>query len=444
VNQSHSKPVAFAMVVLCVMVILTTYPLAAQDKPEGTPTAEAGSIEMLFGSGSFNLTAPENGLADLTSYRATLMLSFDGTIKGQPSQWSRTYTMLVETPAVRSMMIDTTGDNPLHVFMAEIEDTSYEQSGEALCSATALTQVESLLAETWEPASFINSVIGADDDGTESVNSIETHRYTFSESALGISGIAEATGELWVTTDNTLVRLTLVTTGGANYFGAGIQGTLNWNYQLTDVNQPVAVTLPVGCPSGIISIPILPDATDLIQLPGMTSYLTLTDLPGTTAFYQAQLPATDEQSLTPVTDTDSTTLIDFTQGEQRITIVMSKAENGTLVHIMRASIAADAPTDATTEVLTVSTASGTVDIPLLPDATSVIRMPNAIGFNTGSDIASAALFYDEKLIALGFQLYRPLFELGGSSYVYYALDNTVIVLVLTESAEGNNVFILVQ
>ncbi|MBC7811861.1 MAG: hypothetical protein H7175_11975, partial [Burkholderiales bacterium] len=266
----------------------------------------------------------------------------------------------------------------------------------------------------------------------------------FDESALGITGLAEATGQLWVTTDGTLVRLTLVATGGADYFGAGIEGTLNWDYQLTDVNQPVTVTLPVGCPSGITNIPLLPDATDIIQLPGMTSYSTLTDLPDTTAFYQAQLPATDEQSLTPVTDTDTTTVIDFTQDDQRITIVMSKSESGTLVHIMSASIAVEAPAGATTDVLTVATASGSVDIPLLPDATSVIKMPNGIGFNTDMDIDSAALFYDEELIALGFQLDRPLFKLGGTSYLYYTLDNTLIIILLTESAEGNNVFISAQ
>src|SRR5687768_17248510 len=87
-----------ALLVLYSLLTLSGYPLMAQDtgtdEPDATAEETPEPIEVTFGPGDFNLLTPTEGLSDLSSYRATLTLSFEGTNAGQPEQWSHTYVML--------------------------------------------------------------------------------------------------------------------------------------------------------------------------------------------------------------------------------------------------------------------------------------------------------------------------------------------------------------
>ena len=146
------------------------------------------------------------------------------------------------------------------------------------------------LAERLEPAGFLTGVIGAEAAGSETVNGAADH-YTFDERALGQLGLAKSTGELWVASNGGyIVRYKVATKGTAVYFGEGIEGTLTWDYELTGVNQPVAVELPKGCPAGMVNAPLLPGATAVRRVPGLLSYSTSTGLAAAAAFYQKQIP----------------------------------------------------------------------------------------------------------------------------------------------------------
>ncbi|KAB2854599.1 MAG: hypothetical protein F9K46_16725, partial [Anaerolineae bacterium] len=84
------------LTLLMALLMLSGRPSSAQDPATPTPdpndVAASEPFEATFGPGPFNLILPEAGLETLASYRATLILSFDGTLDGQPAQWSRTYT----------------------------------------------------------------------------------------------------------------------------------------------------------------------------------------------------------------------------------------------------------------------------------------------------------------------------------------------------------------
>jgi hypothetical protein len=83
-------------------------PGPSSQTPVAVTTAQA---DMVFGSGPFSLLDTEAGLAGLSSYKATLTLSFDGTREGQPSQWSKTYVMLTTSEsAARQLTIEKSGD----------------------------------------------------------------------------------------------------------------------------------------------------------------------------------------------------------------------------------------------------------------------------------------------------------------------------------------------
>ena len=83
--RQFSKRLIVALFVVCPVLAIISQPLAAQDTPTPAPNTQAtpAPIEATFGSGSFNLLSPTIGLADLSSYHATLVLSFDGTHAGQ-------------------------------------------------------------------------------------------------------------------------------------------------------------------------------------------------------------------------------------------------------------------------------------------------------------------------------------------------------------------------
>ncbi len=400
-----SKRQMLALFMLFALTTLSGLPLAAQDSTEAT-----------FGPGVFDLLTPTAGLSDLSSYRATLNVSFDGTNSGQPQQWSRSYALLVtQTPAARQLTIDTSA---AQVYMADVNHTHYERQGSDPCVASAIAAPDTF-AQQWEPAGFLESVIGADEVGTETVNDVAANHYTFDERAQGAAGIAQSTGELWIASEgNYLVRYTLVTTGAADYFGEGIEGTLTWDYELDDVNQPLTIAVPQDCPAGILDIPVMADATNVVRVPGFTSYSTLSGLEDVVAFYQEQVSASGGQLANPPQVTDRMALLGYTQGDRPILISASTDPDfgNTVVELQQMNdpaalaISAEVPDTAATPAPTGSAnpsgncAAGSNVVPILPDATDMVSMPGMMSYSTLTSVLDVATFYKDQLSALGAQI----------------------------------------
>jgi hypothetical protein len=304
----------------------------------GRPAANSPA-NIVFGPGAFNFADTKAGLASLSSYKLMLKYSFDGTRDGKTEQWSKTYVMLgTNEPAARQLTIETAGNIPAvdAVFMAESGGADYARLGQNSCTASVTSK--NSLAEWPDPAGFLISVIGADKAGTETVNNVAADHYTFDERALGGLGLVKSTGEMWVATDGGyIVRYLLRTKGDAGYFGKGIEGTLTWDYEVTDVNQPVAIQLPVDCPAGIVTAPQLPDATNVRSVPGMLTYDTSTKLADAAAFYQKQIPGLGWTPLGNPAIDDTTAFLDFTQGDQEMTIIITAGDGGTKVSILLGS-----------------------------------------------------------------------------------------------------------
>jgi len=198
----HSTTILFMTFTLLISLACLTSTAVPSTAPSAPPTttpvsgSATASVNVEFGAGSFIFPDAKEGLADLTSYRATLTLTFDGTAAGQPQQWSRTYTMLAsQDPAAHQLTIENTGPDAELVFMAEMNGAAYEQRGENDCIATVIEDGQSL-TERLEPAGFLNGVVGADESGNETVNAVAANHYTFDQHAFGQSDIAQSTGEL--------------------------------------------------------------------------------------------------------------------------------------------------------------------------------------------------------------------------------------------------------
>jgi hypothetical protein len=306
----------------------------------GSPEPNS-QVELVLGPGPFTYGDMKAGLADLSSYRATLTYSFDGTRAGQSEQWSKIYVMqTAKEPATRQLTIETTGNISAidSVFMAEAGGAAYEQSGKNACTASMINEEKSL-GDWLEPAGFLTSVVGADKAGAETVNNVATDHYTFDERALGELSLAKSTGEMWIASEGGyIVKYVLTTKADASYFGEGIEGMLTWEYELTDANQPVSFDLPSDCPAGMVNAPPLPDAVNIVSRPGLLSYDTASSLTEVSTFYQNQIPALGWTLIGEPATTDTTAFLSFTKEDQEMSVIMNTADSGTNVHIVLGKI----------------------------------------------------------------------------------------------------------
>jgi hypothetical protein len=339
ISSSATQPPATDQPAATAGLTATDADPAPTARPEATASVEAleeivAEGEVILGPGTFNFRAPAVGLGSLGSYKATLTLSFEGTEAGQASEWSRTYVMLsVREPATRLLMSTATGQvpDPEPVTLAERDGAAYEQHGDGACAANPIDPGQGL-ADVWEPASFLAAVVGAEEAGSETANGVPAQHYRFDQRALGLQDVVQSTGELWVAADGGyLVRYYLSTTAGPSYFGDGIEGTAVWSYELTEINQPQAINLPAGCPAGLLDVPALPDAADLVSEPGWLGYVTASPPGAVLEFYQAQLPPLGWQPAGAAITADSLAAQDFNRGDQQLSLTITTDASGTVV-----------------------------------------------------------------------------------------------------------------
>ena len=296
----------------------TDGPKGAGDAP-GAKEPEVVEVEMEVGPGAFDLPDTRNGLAELSSYKAVLTMAFEGTRAGAPERWTSRYEMLYSAkPAARQLTIRRTGGLPdsgtaSSTFMAERNGAGYELDEEGSCVAMALDSTTSL-AEQREPAGLLIGVFGADSAGQG--------RYRFDERALTMPGLTEAAGEISVAPEGGyLTRYVLTAKGDTKYFGDGTEGTMTWDYALTDVAKPVTITLPADCPSGMLDFPVPPTASSVRKAPGLLRYVDSSSVADAVAFHREKLPRLGWKPRGEPVIADSTAFLEFAAGDEVVTII---------------------------------------------------------------------------------------------------------------------------
>ncbi len=337
--MKHLSSRRWRVVVLILIPLLVSFACLPGGSPTETPTLQTVTVqgELVLGPGAFDLVDTREGLSNLTSYKATLSLAFDGTRDGQPSQWSRTYIMLTtKEPAMRELTLERAGDlaDLAPVFMAEADGAAYERRGENACYANMIEKGYSI-ADRLEPAGLLFGVIGADIAGSEKVNDTAANHYTFDERAFGHSGLAQSTGEMWVASEGGyIIKYLVASTGNADYFGDGIEGTLTWDYELTDVNQPLTIELPADCPAGMVDAPLLPDASHILNMPSVLSFDTSTSLTEAAAYYQEQIPKLGWEPISEAVFSETAGMLNYQQGGQNMTVTITADAGVTTVNIL--------------------------------------------------------------------------------------------------------------
>ncbi|MFM2070047.1 MAG: hypothetical protein RLZZ623_310 [Actinomycetota bacterium] len=314
----------------------TTAETTAGTPPTPGSTPETFLANVTFGSGPGDITDTSAGLADLASYTATLTISFEGTNASGPSTWSSTAVMTAaQEPAVRQLIVTTSGDlpGPTPLFRAETAGATFEKRGDESCVADVIG-ADPEAAPLVGPAAALSVVLGADAAGSETVNGTAADHYTFDQQAILHADGSTSTGEAWVATNGGyIVKYLLQTKAGAELFGDGIDGTITWDYELTGVDQPVALAMPEDCPAGLVDAPQLPDAANVENLPGLLSYDTSTPMADVVAFYQSELANRGWTASDDPTIDDTSATMYFTQGAATLGVTASVDGSTTSVQV---------------------------------------------------------------------------------------------------------------
>ena len=304
----------------------------ATEEPAPEPTAA-----VLRGPGDVDLTEPASGLETLSSYQAVLKLDFNGTRDGQPYQTSKAYTLIVQRdPAARVLVEESTrpdGSDSYRLF-ANLASVAYRQeSVDGPCQASLVDANGP--GQLFEPASLLPHLSGAETTGEQSLEGAAAQGLQFDNRALGVDGEAEGTA-FTAEDGGYLVKYSLKLTAGEEVFGAGVQGEQTWEYTLTQPGT-AAFELPEACPQDTIEMAALPDAENVLRLPGYLQYFTQQEASSVSEFYAEQLAAGGWQLagdpvetsggtrwlfLRPVEEKEQTALLTTRPGEEGLEVTL--------------------------------------------------------------------------------------------------------------------------
>ena len=277
------------------------------------------------------------GLDGLSSYQATLTLSFTGTRAGQPSTWTKTYVIVsTKDPATEQLTIDKTGDlaNLDEVVLADVGATAYEHRGTHACTAETIA-ADAAGRHPLEPASLLSPLTGAVVAGSDPVDGTAATHYTFDGQAIALTAPGTASGEAWVATDGGfVVKYILTMKAKADYFGDGVEGTLTTTYAVMNVNSADVPPIPPDCPSALPNLPTMADATAIDSQPGVVTYTTASNVADVAAFYTSELDKLGWKQTNEATIDKPVTNLDFIQGAASLTVSISTDADGTTVTIV--------------------------------------------------------------------------------------------------------------
>lgn len=307
---------------------------AAPGEPTPTPRTVPGEIEL--GPGPFDLVDPRVGLDGLSSYTQTLSVAFNGTREGQAAQWTKTLTLRhTAEPAVSMLTVATTGDAaaPDPDVLAEATGAFYQYHADGSCSGQPLDA--DVTIALYDPAGLLPGLLGAEEAGQETTNRVLANRYTFDQRALGESGRTESAGAVWLTVDGGyVVRFERTTQADASYWGEGQEGSMTWTYELTQVDQPMDIQLPIGCQ---VEAPVMADAENVLNLPEALGYDTPSSVDDVTAFYRAELPDDGWAITGDPLDGEAGTLTRFVRAHDALNVIVNTGDSATRVDIILSS-----------------------------------------------------------------------------------------------------------
>lgn len=442
--KNKTNPITH-LTIITVFVFLSLGLVSCQAAANPTPAGEAADVRPTDApAGGVDLTSPVNGLSGLSSYRQQFDLTLQGSKEGSSVETRQTITRnVLGSDEMVSVNQTGTDDVTLEFVEARLGAYHYTQDRPGVsCRAEAAQAGEE---KNENPAARLPAVYGMQEADREMVDDQTVVHYTFNEHSLvdkdGV--VKSATGEVWLAEESgAVIKYHLTVEINSKEFS----GTRTWAYQLDQVNQIEAISLPEACQPVLADLPTLPDAANLVVMPGFQRYSAPATRAEAVSFYNEQLPPLGWQPLpgsTPekVDRSSAVTVLSFAQEVSpgsRLLVLRLAEKDGQLQVI--AQTARTKQTIDTTSVSQGADVGGggqpprdppsgeSVGIPpdflLYPDATILVQNTSVILLKTQDSPTNVVDFYRSELEGEGWKLDQES-------------ENAGVYLLMISSGEAN-------
>ncbi|MBK8987125.1 MAG: hypothetical protein IPM39_13780 [Chloroflexi bacterium] len=313
-------------------------PTAVPPTAVPTATSEPEQASVAFADLNFG-----NKMEALSSYRYEMVMTVSGTDEsGTPTSKTMTMQMaFTNDPQASSISVSGDGipgmEEASSIEIVQIGSTSYMVFPEMGCVAFPAEEEDLLqndLAQEFNPETMFRSLDDLTLVGEDTINGIRVLHYTFDESDItteDAQGLMAANGDLFIAKDGGyLVRLAADMNGDA-LFMEGFEeikdAVMRMEFNVTDINQPFEIIPPAGCegqgPDAELPFPVVENATDVINFPGVIGYSTTLPPADVIAFYQeamADAGYTYAEGQSFITDSAASLTFDGSSGAVSVTI----------------------------------------------------------------------------------------------------------------------------
>jgi hypothetical protein len=314
----------------------------AENKVAAQPTEPPAAVEPTAAADELQLSDVSAGLNDLNSYKAAFTMTFEGKENGQDKTSTLAFTeeFVKEPPAKRTVitgfgsMMGGSGDSGA-IESIEVGGKQYSQMGD-IC--TQVTADSGPTANTMmDPNSIIGGVRGAQKVGNETINGIPTAHYKLDVTGLETLGYLNGDGDVWVAEPgNYVVKYVFQATGTDKFFGgtSNSEGTIKWDYEVSDVNQPINIQAPENCGGAAEDIPMMDDATDQASFGGTSTYSSPSKFDDVVAFYEKEMKALGWTEAEGGMSAEGLSMKNYTKDGRTVQVMISGGTGGDNTSVM--------------------------------------------------------------------------------------------------------------
>ncbi len=300
---------------------------------------------------------------DIQSYQFDMVMEIDSETSSGQTDMAILYNA---DPLAMSVVFEVSGDmygedaDMGEISMVRVDDWAYMTMAEMGCikmPADESDMMDELVGDMFG-SDIVDELQRLTKVGSETVNGEETTHYTFDEAAFldKDGGMETAEGHVYISKENGyMVRMIIDGSGDVGEFtddSGSSEGTVHFEMNLTNVNQPVHIEAPTDCegfsdllPSdgddGMVDgseleYPVLDDAADMFSMAGMVNYSTGASLNDAAMFYQTELPLLGwvEDVTMGVTNSDMVTMVYSKDGKMLTVAINNDPNAGTTVTLM--------------------------------------------------------------------------------------------------------------
>jgi hypothetical protein len=283
-----------------------------------------------------SLSSVTSGLQNLDSYRGHFEMTFERSGGEEEGEW----VMEMDIEQVREPFAQRITIMGGEVGLGEgfesvqIGDQQYIVFGEGQCISTSASEEDPIDMEMFQ----IDDAIGGLESASrvlpdEMVNDILCRHYVFDETSLGWGTFSSAEGEVWVAVDGGYVVKYTLQAEGQNPV-TNEEGTLEWSYDISDVNQSILIEPPAGCEATESEFPIMPDATNQSSMGGLITYESASSFDDVLSFYQEQMPANGWSDSGDSFVSSGSAMLSYTKDGRTATVALTDSEGTISVVIM--------------------------------------------------------------------------------------------------------------